>query len=469
MPEPVDIFRNLDRKRVARGRELKPFEEYLKMDQPLKYMAPALEEEFGGRLTQLIVDLPSVIVEAYESVMDVKGFTLSGRPTATSEGARGAQQQKADGDRRAQELWEIWKANQMPEQMPLLHTDSIGLGCAYMISGPGESRDDAPVMSVESPFQVYGERDPRSRKMARAIKRWEEDDGTGKVVQWGNLYERGVRRTFYKQGRTWTEDEGLKDEHGQPTTRVVAFPNRPRILHMGGVSEFAGILPSLDGINKMATDMMVSGEFHAMPRRYAFGLKKEDFQDEHGNQLSTWQQLAGGVWASEVKGNDVTVGQFAEADLTVFHNSIKLLLQLVFMQVALPSYISAFQGDNPASADAIRATESQKVKRSERKQVISGGSLEDVQRNNWMIMGRDVKELDNLETSWRNPATPTKAQEADASVKLVQAKVIPPQQARKDLDYSPEERSEMETWDRQNALDPFYARHNEETGGQEGI
>lgn len=468
--DPVKALEKLDRQLTRRQHELKRYDEYLNMEQPLKYMAPALQDEFGDRVTQLVLDLPSVIVEAYESVLDVQGFTLpSARRAGDTAPAVGFGQSAVDredradpdakADRVAEEIGLIWTGNDMAQQMPLLQTESVGLGNAYIISSPGDAADDLPVMSVESPLQVYADRDPRTRKTSRAIKRWAEEDESGKIQQWGTLYLPGERRTYVRRGRwDWEEQEDLTDEHGEPGTRVVPFPNKTRLLRMDGLPEFAGILPTLDAINKMATDMMISGEFHAMPRRFAFGLSKEDFKDENGKQLSTWQQLAGAVWASEAPATDVKVGQFDEADLKVFHDSIKLLLAITFMQVALPSHISAFQGDNPTSEPAIKAAEIQKTKRAERKQTFIGGGLVEVFRNNWAIMGRPLDELRGLETTWRNPATPTRAQEADASVKLVQAKVIPPQQARVDLNYSPAARRQMESWDRENAADPFFER-----------
>ena len=188
MADPVEIFKRLDRKLIARARELEPAEKYLMMEQPLKYMAPALEEEFGERLTQLIIDLPSVIVEAYESVLDVQGFAVPDHGLRSGSEPSTAAVPSAQADQAAEMTWDIWKANNMQEQMPLLQTESIGLGNAFIISGPGESQDDAPIMTVESPMQVFAERDPRSRTIIRAVKRWAEDDGTGKVVQWGNLY-----------------------------------------------------------------------------------------------------------------------------------------------------------------------------------------------------------------------------------------------------------------------------------------
>lgn len=474
--DPVKALEKLDRQLTRRQSELKLYDEYLNQEQPLKYMAPALQDEFGDRVTQLVLDLPSVIVEAYESVLDVQGFTLPSarRPGDTApaaglgpDGPADTVQKAADAaaDQVAEDIGLIWTGNDMAQQMPLLQTESIGLGNAYIISSPGEGRDDMPLMSVESPLQVYADRDPRTRKTSRAIKRWAEEDESGKIQQWGTLYLPGERRTYVRRGRwDWQEQTDLADEHGEPGTRVVPFPNKMRLLRMDGLPEFAGIIPTLDAINKMATDMMISGEFHAMPRRYAFGLSKKDFQDEHGKPLSTWQQLAGAVWASESPAADVKVGQFDEADLKVFHDSIKLLLAITFMQVALPSHISAFQGDNPTSEPAIKAAEIQKTKRAERKQTFIGGGLVEVLRNNWAIMGRPLDELRGLETTWRNPATPTRAQEADASVKLVQSGVIPPQQARVDLNYSPAARRQMEAWDRENAADPFFERTMRDTG-----
>jgi hypothetical protein len=61
-----------------------------------------------------------------------------------------------------------------------------------------------------------------------------------------------------------------------------------------------------------------------------------------------------------------------------------------------------------------------------------------------------------LETIWRDAATPTRAQAADAAVKLVTGNIIPKQQAREDLGYTPAQQRRMEALDKANAaLDPL--------------
>jgi hypothetical protein len=71
---------------------------------------------------------------------------------------------------------------------------------------------------------------------------------------------------------------GLSAENDVDLCALVPYVNQPRFLgrlrpgradQRLGRSEFHDIIPIVDAINKMGTDMMVSGEFHAMPRRWA--------------------------------------------------------------------------------------------------------------------------------------------------------------------------------------------------------
>lgn len=453
MATELDTFEELDRIRLDRHKDLTVADAYLDGKQPLSYMAPALEEEFGGRVTQLVINWPEIITEQYENVLDVTGFRVPGTNDA------------GDDDSLDQLLWDIWKVNDLDEQAPQLHTESIGLGCGYVISGPGDSADDLPIVTVESPFHAFARRDPRTRRISEGIKRWEEGTGDDKV-EWGNLYLPDTRITYRKTGDGWVEDTRYDHDLGSPL--IVPFPNRPRMRTPDGRSEFESVIPIANAINKMATDMMISGEFHAMPRRYVFGLLKEDFEDEDGNPISEWKRMAGGIWASEANGSEVNVGQFNEADLTNFHQSIKLLFQIASIQAALPSYVTAFSGEgNPASAEALKAAEITKNKRSERKVTVLGGAHAEVQRNNLRILGRYDKSMSRIETQFRPVATPTEGQQADYAMKLVSQRIIPPQQARRDLGYTQEERNRMDVWDRQNLTDPFLARTDREVDVEE--
>jgi hypothetical protein len=92
---------------------------------------------------------------------------------------------------------------------------------------------------------------------------------------------------------------------------------------------------------------------------------------------------------------------------------------------------------NPPSADGIRADESRLVKRAERRQRAWGGSWEQAARliKRFQSGSWDDK-LVELETIWRDPATPTIAQQTDAAVKLVAAGILPVEAAWETMGYS---------------------------------
>jgi hypothetical protein len=225
------------------------------------------------------------------------------------------------------------------------------------------------------------------------------------------------------------------------------------MLHSLGRSEFEPVIPIADAANKMATDMMVSGEFHAMPRRWALGMARKDFEDEEGNEISPFEQVAGRVWAHPKKPGEVEVGQFTESDLVVFHNTIKLLADIAGQLAALPPHYSLARGENPASADAIRSSEARMVKRVERKQTGWGSDWRRVLAIASLIrdgQGWDKRIL-RAKMIWRDASTPTVAQAADAAVKKRQAGITTLRQSRIDLGYSPEEILRMEAEDEQAA------------------
>lgn len=419
------------------------YDQYFEGSQPLRFLAPALKEELGDRLAEVVINWYALVVEAYEHRLDVEGFRFPDQETNDDA------------------LWRIWQYNDADLLSQQVNQESLALGRAYMIVGPGEE-NEAPLITAESPFDTIHEDDPKTKEVRHGLHQWTELDGSRWVSLYGAL---GERTTWMrpKRGGDWKVDS--TDDGGQGLCRVVPFVNQPRMLgrlrpgnsdQRLGRAEPHSVMSIADAANKMATDMMISGEFHAMPRRWAFGMKESDFEDSDGNPINAWSMVAGRMWANEDK--DVKVGQFKEADLTNFHNTIKLLAQITAQLSALPPHYLGFTGDNPASADAIRSAESQLVKRAERKQSILGNRYERVQR---LVMAfRDGKPDDRsrqIETKWRDASTPTISQKADATVKLVTAKdgqgrsVLPVPQAREDLGYTAEQRKRMSVMDEQGS------------------
>ncbi|MEV4246974.1 phage portal protein [Streptosporangium canum] len=420
--------------------DLRKWDAYYEGEQPLSYMAPELIQELDERVRQVVIEWPRLVVDSVEERLDVEGFRYG---------------KQADADA---ELWRIWQANDMDEQSQQGHLDALVMSRSYAIVGANEDDTTTPIITVESALNVYAERDPRTRNVRAAVKRWTEEDEEGKVEH-AALYLPDANVWWVKVKGEWVEDADFpRDDHELGEVLVEPIVNRPRTKRPGGVSELKPIVPLSDAACKMATDMMVSGEFHAVPRRYAIGVGEEDFQDEQGRPVSALKRIIGRIWAIPKHKSDdgVEVGQFPEANLSNFHETLKLLAMLVASLAGLPSRFLGHATDNPASADAIRSDESRLVKRSERKQRSFGGSWERVQR--LVLLVRDGKvpaEAKSLETLWRDASTPTIAQKADAAVKLHTAKIVPLRQTREDLGYTQVQIGRMEEEDDKVAKSAF--------------
>ena len=439
-----DALVRLDAKLAAAIPGIDRLDKYFEGEQPLKYMAAAMEDEIGDRVHQLIINILRFGAEAYENRLDVEGFRYRGQSSSD------------------EELWRIWQANGLDEQSQQAHLDSLALERSYAIVGSGDTAGADPIVTVESPLQVFAERDPRTRQVSGAIKRWQEGEGKD-AVQRATLYLPDSTESF-AFAKEW-KSAGKADSHELGRVPVVPLVNNPRIMRPDGRSEFVDVISIADALNKMATDMMVSGEYHAMPRRWATALSADDFVDSKGNPIGVWSRDAGRLWATE--SDKTKFGQFTESDLSVFHNSIKLLMQVGSQLLALPPHYTSFVGENPTSADAIRSSETQLVKRVERKHTYLGGAWEDVQR---LVLrfktGKWDPAADGLETVWRDPSTPTIAQKADAVVKLVQAGVLPIEQARVDLGYTQEQRSRMTEMDARAKSNPDIANLTRAVNGE---
>lgn len=441
---PEHWLKCLQARHRAEVEDLERFNAHYDGTQPLSYMAPELVAELSDRLRQVVIHWPQLVVDSVEERLDVEGFRLGG-------------ESEADED-----LWGIWQANDLDEASQQAHLDALIMRRSYAIVGTNDEDASRPIISVESPLEVIHQRDPRTRRVAAAAKFWSDDDGDRHCA---TLYLPDQTSWWVRDGQSWVPDEDYPaNDHGRGVVPVEPLVNRPRLRAARGAgkgcaegtSDLAPVIPLSDAACKIATDMMVAAEFHAMPRRWALGFAKEDFEDEHGNPVGAFKRTAGRIWASErTRQEGAEVGQFAESSLSNFHETLILLAKIAGQVTGLPAHY-LFSTDNPASADAIRSGEIRLVKRAERKQRSFGGSWERIMR--LALLWRDgVVPADaiRMETIWRDASTPTVAQAADAAVKKNTAGIVPLRQTREDLGYSATQIERMEEEDERTSALAF--------------
>lgn len=375
-----------------------------------------------------------------EERLDIEGFRMGGSD-------------KAD-DR----LWQWWQANQMDVESGLAHTEAMVHGRAYVtIAAPNKNDPmmdpDTPVIKVESPKDMYAEVDPVSGRVTKAIRVYKAKNPIGAEVRKITLYLPNVTLGYVDEGtRGWTEE--WKREHKMGIVPVVPILNKERVEHRHGCSEIKPELRSVtDAASRLMMNMQATAELMAIPQRVIFGVDRAEITGQTGE--STWEAYIANLLAFEDP--DGKISQFAAAELRNFADGMEILRKEASGYTGLPPQYFSFASDNPASADAIRASEDRLVKKAERKCRMFGEAWETVMRIALKIMTGDIpKEAFRMETVWRNPATPTFAAMADAVVKLATAitpdgrAVIPVEMARVKLNFSISERDEMDKLDKES-------------------
>lgn len=435
MPSDEEWLTRLIRLHDAELPNLRRLDSYYEGTQPLSYMHPELVAQLEGQVRQVVINWPQLVVDAVEERLNIEGFC---RPD------------QASGD---DDLWNIWEANDMDSGSQQVHVEALALSRSYVTVGTPDDKGDPPVICDESALDMIHVTDPRTREVAAAVRRWSDDGSTESASE-------ADRSTLYLPGKTnvyGKEKSGAwklisEDKHDVGKALAVPILNRARRKKPLGVSELNSVLPLSDAACKIATDMMVGSNFHALPQYAATGVSEEDFVDEGGNPVSVWKRIVSRIWATENK--DAKFHTFAASDLSNFHKTLVALAQLVSSQYGLPPHYLGFSTDNPASAEGIKSSEARLNLRAERKQGMFDAGWEDVMRlAHRLYTGTWDPALRLLKTDWRDPSTPTIGQSTDAAVKGYQVGLVPKRYARKMMRFSDPQIRQMEEMDEQDAID----------------
>jgi hypothetical protein len=137
-------------------------------------------------------------------------------------------------------------------------------------------------------------------------------------------------------------------------------------------------------------------------------------------------------------------GALPGADLAGFENAIGVVMRLISAVSGLPEHLLGIGGDNPTSADSIRASEAALTARAEMKQALFGTSWEALAR---LVVGVrdgvDPQQVD-VKVQWADASTRSEAAAADSVTKLYAAGLLPATYALKRLGYSDADLREIE-------------------------
>lgn len=404
--------------------------------QPLAFLAEEHRKLLDGRLSRLVTNIPRLTVLSIAERLRVQAF---------------------DGVSIAQE----WEASNMAQNIGTVFREALLLGSSFVLVSTGP--DGSPLITVESAKQVTVERDPASREVLSALKRWETLTSTEATLF---LPDRIVRFSAPTTGASANAFR-IVDEWFNPLGVVPMVPvvNADRLLDVDGCSEVWDLLPLVDLANKLLVDMACTSEATGLPRRWATGLqpKEQIVKDADGNPVldgngNPVKELVNPVSDDTYKmavaaSPDAKFGEWEAAPMVGYESAMRVIMSQIGAISALPpAYLAAWDAQ-PTSADAVRAQESSLVARVESKQLIFAPALETVAA--LVVAVRDGVDPASVtpRVRWGDPASRSTAQEADAAVKLYQAGVLSRAGTLRKLGYSDDEIAAERAAKRAEALD----------------
>ncbi len=396
------LGQRLDEETTAIPHGLDTLDKYYRGRQPLAFLSAKAREQIGDRLTTLAANVPRLVCDTIAERVAVEGFRVGG----------------PDEERDAA-LWALWRGLGMEDGSAQAVVDSLTFGRSPV--SVWVAVDGSPRVRVESPRQTAVQIDPATGERTAALKRLVDVEAKrlravlfepDKVTRLAHPSQVIDPAAMPLDG--WTVEQTLPNPLG--VVPVVLCLNRPTVTRPQGESEMLDVLGLTDALGKVLVDMMVTSEHYARPRRWASGLEVP--LDEEDQPVNPFDDDALRTWIAEDPA--ARFGQFDAASLGSYRDAVQVLTQQIQSVTSLPPSALGIHGDQPSSADAIRASEAGLVARARTKQRVLGPAFAEILRLAVMIRdGREDPRLDDVEVLWSDPETRTEAASVDAAAKLV--------------------------------------------------
>lgn len=320
---------------------------------------------------------------------------------------------------------DIWNDNRLSLEAPMAHTDAGIYGPGFVVISAGGVGEPDVLITVEPASSMTALWDRRARRVQAALL-------VGKVTT-----GRVTAMTLFQPNQTieLTESNGVwsieRKPHNLGRVPVVPLINRPRSDRPWGASEITrGVIAYSAGAVRTLLAAEISREYYASPQRYILGADDDTFKKPDGSTKNPWEVYLGRYLALTRNWDQgetaPVVGQFTPSSPQPYIDQVKMYSQLMSAETAIPAHYLGFVTDNPASAEAIQATESRLVMRAKDRQDSFGWSWAEAMRIALLIRDGGLPETaSQMHTLWKSPGTPTPAADTDAAIKKVQAGILP--------------------------------------------
>ena len=378
--------------------KLQTLSNYYEAEQKLQQLGIAVPPEL--RVFETVLNVPRMAVDEPVRRQRLRAFYRVGNSIAEDPALR-----------------EAIEYNNLASESALTHKECRLYGRTWVTVGTNPDDAEHPLIATEDPRQIACAVDPRNRRITEAVRQYRDHD---RKVTLGTLYLPDATVHVERTAGGWAVVD--RDDHSLGAVPIVGFINRRRSGTWHGTSEMADVIRLTDAIARMITNMGVASETHAVPARWAAGVSKGDFVDEHGKMLPVWEAYYTAIRATENK--DAKFGQWSASDLKNFYDAVNNMLAWCASVLGLPTRYAGQQSVNPAAEGAIRADESRLVQNVDWMNTFDGDSWAWVMGLEERFRTGEWGARNSIRTLWHDPGTPTVAQRTDSLVKLRQVGAI---------------------------------------------
>ncbi len=426
--------------------------DYFEGRHKMTFASSSYREAFGQMLAAISDNwIPLVIGSSCERLKP-QGFRFGG---------------SQEGD---SEAWRIWQENQLDADASLGFTEASKHGESYLLVWPEaedaprgifgrffsrRSEATVPRITTEPASQmivarVAGDR----RRRAAALKHWEDEFGE----ELATLYLPDSIHYFVRKDNGWKvrRPAGVNRLGVVPVVPVVndpqMLPCRPATAvtqlphgvnayaHVGlGRSDMADIISTVDQINKLLSDLMVTSEVAAFKQRWVTGLEVPE--DEDGNPIEPFKAAVDRLWVGD--GENVKFGEFQASDLSNYIKAIEQRVQSLAARTRTPPHYLLGQITN-VSGDALKAAEAGLASKVNGKKTSYGEALEEAMRLAFAWMNDERAGDMSAEVDWAPSEARSESEYVDSLVKKL-AIGVPKEQLWADAGYSPQQIGRFKT------------------------
>lgn len=336
----------------------------------LSFATEDFKHAFGNLFRAFAENLMPAVVDAVRDRLKLSGFTV-----------HGTKKQKGPLEPNTPEaaILEIWRRNLMDQRAGRVHLQVLKTGDAYLIVWPDAG--GFPVIYPNKATAVtvrYDDETPG--RIIYAAKAWVTPDQKARLtLYFEDRIEKYVTRNKVQGGLPDTarsfirfEQDGERWPLDNPYMRVPVFhfANNADIGEFG-VCEHKDAIPLQDGLNKSLADMLICGEYHSLPQRWATGIELP-IDPQTGKPLNPF--LPGEFWAAKAK--EAQFGQLEAANLEQFIKAKNGWKEDISAVTGTPWHYLNPVGASPPSGEAIKTVETRLSAKVYDRQVSFGNSWE---------------------------------------------------------------------------------------------